>query len=228
MNHVLTGSGISLTYLQDPRARAAIDWAQIFEDLAEAGAPPYRFWWCDLANLTHVILATDRKTGRHAGLIGLVEPAVAHERRLVVEAAMVRPGEDCDTLLRAMLAHVLARVVVLDGKPAAIVCGRAGPVIEPALRDLAQYIPGASVFPPAMGNLVSFPTASLARRIGGDGLVVDLRLAPETGLLRELRRLHRVRVERKKPRVRAAAMAKSARSAGATRRPKTAIHTGTI
>lgn len=257
MDHVLAGSGIRLTYLQDRRAIGRIDWLAVFDDLNDAGAPPNRCQWCDLDGLSHVVLATDRATGRHVGLLGLVGQAKPMPW-LRIEAAMVRPdgsakpGETGHLLLRAMTAHMLARVVSLDGKPLAVTASRADHAIEAALRDLGLNIRFAVQHPPPEGNVIAFPVASLARWMRAPGLVLDLRPVAETSLLRDLRAMHRVRVERAPKRVAVNAAAakaakakpenvktghaklerakpgavKPARSASPTRRPRTTIHTG--
>jgi hypothetical protein len=227
MHHLLAGSRIRLTYLQDRRALAGIDWPAVLDDLIDAGAPPTSCRWRDLDGLTHVVLATDTVTGRYAGLLGLIERGTALETWLMIEAAMVRPGEKGILLRRAMLAHVLARIVCLDGKPAALAAPAGDRSIEPALRDLGMHIRLADMHPPADGNVIVFDTASLARRIGAGGTILDLRATAESPLLRDLRTLHGGRPERVKLRARARPVTvKPARSAGATRRPRKATRTG--
>jgi hypothetical protein len=231
MDHILAGSQIRLNYLQDRRALADIDWPVVYEDLAEAGTPLSHWRWCDLDGLTHVVLAIDRVSGRHAGVLGLTERATSLEPWLLIEAALVRPGENGGTLLRSMLAHVIARIVCLDGKPVAIATPR---VYEAALRDLSLHIRSAALHPPAGGpeggpeggNVIALRTARFAREIGGNRTVLDLRPVSEACLMRDLRSLHGVRAERLKELSRLRPTAKSARSAGATRRPKKATHTG--
>jgi hypothetical protein len=225
MHHLLAGSRIRLTYLQDHRALARIDWPTIFEDLIDAGALQGVCRWSDLDRLTHVVLASDRESARYAGVLGLIERTTSLEPYLLVEMAMVRPGENDAMLRRAMLAHALARIVCLDGKPVALAAPRGDPPIEAVLRDLGSNIGTALVHPPPDGNVILFRTASLGQRIGSGVTVVDLRPVAEKSLLRDLRGLHGVRTERVKPR---ASKAKPARSGGATRRPRKATHTGSI
>jgi hypothetical protein len=226
MQHSLAGTQIRLTYLQDRRVLRQINWPAVFENLADAGTPLNRQQWCDLDALTHVVLAVDRVTGRYAGALGLTERATPLEPWLLIEFALARPNES-ETLCRAMLAHVLARIVCLDGKPVAIAAARAN---RTALRDLGLNIRFAALHPPADGNVISFRSARLAREIGGDKMVLDLRPVSEASLLRDLRSLHGVRAERLKllapPGTRHDIMAKPARNAAATRRPRKATHTG--
>ena len=228
MDHVLAGSGIRLTYLQDHRAIARIEWPTVLDDLTEAGALANRCLWCDLDGLTHVVLAMDRVSGRYVGVLGLIERVTPVEAWLQIEAAMVRPGEGNGTLLRAMTAHMLARIISLDGKPVALASSRHGQAAETALRDIAMNIVTATAHPPVEGNVIAFQTANLSHRMGTPGLVLDLRPVAESSLLRDLRSMHRIRVERAKPKVAARVTAKAARSASATRRPKTATRTGRI
>ena len=216
MDHLLIGTDIRLTYLQDRRALSAIDWPTVLDDLTDAGAMPPRFLWCDLDALTHVVLATERGTGRHVGIFGLVRLAGS----LKADCVVTPPGSAGPALSQAMLAYLLARIVRLDGKPEAVVSRRGNIASEQAVRLLGAAMAGIAMHPPASGNVITLRTAHLARQTGPGTVVMDLRGVPQTALLRDLRRLHRVRVE--VPRVRA----KAARTGGATRRPRTATRTG--
>jgi hypothetical protein len=231
MHHYLAGSRINLTYLQDRRELAGIDWRVVFADLTDDGAPPSMGRWTDLTALTHVVVATDCASGQYVGVLGLIERATTLEPYLLIETAMVRPGAKGIALRRAMLAHVLVRIVCLDGKPVALAAPRGDRSIEPALRDLGSNLTGAEVHPPVDGNVIVFRTASLARRIGTGGAVLDLRPVAEASLFHDLRGLHGARPERIKPPPSRQLpvekpTAKPARSAGATRRPRKATHTG--
>ena len=228
MHHLLAGSQIRLTYLQDRRALRQIDWPIVLDDLTDAGTLVNHWQWCVRDDLTHVVLATDRATGLHAGVLGLTERATPLEPWLQIEFSLVRPQDSAGTLARAMLAHVLARIVCLDGKPVAIAAPRSN---QSALRDLSLNIRSAALHPPAEGNVIGLRAARLARQLGDDRTVLDLRAVSEISLLRDLRSLHGVRAERlKSPRNQHPAdeepTAKLARSGGATRRPKKATHTG--
>jgi hypothetical protein len=225
MEHQLAGTRITLNYLQDRRALAGIDWATVFDDLIDEGAPLTVCRWSDLDSLTHVVLAIDPLSRRTIGLLGLIERSTKLEPWLLIEVAIVRPGDTGNTLRRAMLAHVLARVVCLDGKPAALASRSGDRAIEPALRDLGLNIRTCEMYPPADGNVIRFKTASLAHRIGAGGTVLDLRPVLEASLLRDLRGMHGGRPEREKYRLRRITV-KPAKSGGATRRPRKATRTG--
>lgn len=223
MHHLLAGSQIRLTYLQDRRALAGIDWPTVFDDLADAGMSLIRWQWCDLDALTHIVLATDRLTGRFAGVLGLTERAGALEPWLMIDVALVRPKDSAGTLPRAMLAHALARIVCLDGKPAAVVASGAN---RSTLGELSRNIRSASLHPPTDSNVILLKTARLARQIGVERTVLDLRSVSETSLLRDLRGLHGVRPERTRVAPPEIPMEKSAKNAVAMRRPRKATHTG--
>ena len=128
-------------------------------------------------------------------------------------------GAGKTSLSRALLAHILARIVCLDGKPVALGAPRAG---QAGMLDLYQAIQVAEVHPPLEGNVISLHTGRLAREVGAGAMVLDLRPVSEASLLRDLRDLHGLRPER----IRSVAMGKQARSVGATRRPRKATHTG--
>jgi hypothetical protein len=233
MDHFLAKTQIRLTYLQDRRALADIDWPSVFDDLADAGLPLHQWRWCDLDGLTHVVLATDRDTRQHVGVLGLTEKATARKSWLQVETVIVRPNES-SPLSCAMLAHVLARVVCLDGKPVAIAGSRA---FRETLCALSVAIRAAGLYPPEGTNVVALETAKLGRGIGVGHTVLDLRPISEAVLLRDLRGLHGIRPERLKSLVAQRPTkkepskppkAKLARSGGATRRPRKATRTGRI
>jgi hypothetical protein len=228
MDHFLAKTHIRLTYLQDRRALAGIDWPTVFDDLADSGTPLSSWRWCDLDGLTHVVLAMDRDTGQFAGVLGLIEKTMAPEPWLQVETVVVRPTASSG-LPCAMLAHVLARIVCLDGKPTAIAGSRSS---REVLCDLSLSLRTAALYPPVDGDVVALEAARLGHRIGAGHTVLDLRTVSEAVLFRDLRGLHGIRQDRlrslvaqrpaKRPRV------KPARSGGATRRPRKATHTGRI
>jgi hypothetical protein len=217
MEHLLAGSRIRLTYLQDRRALAKINWPGVYEDLADAGTLMNYSRWCDLDALTHVVLATDRMTGRYAGVLGVTRRTTAEEPWLLVEIALARPGETDTMLSRALLAHILVRIVCLDGKPVAIAAPR---VSQGGMLDLYQSIQSAVLHPPLEGNVISLQAGRLGREIGAGALVLDLRRVSEASLLRDMRELHGLRPGR------SVVTGKQARSVGATRRPRKATHTG--
>jgi hypothetical protein len=223
MHYLLAGTQIRLTYLQDRRALAAIDWPSIFDDMADVGAPPGNGRWCDLSGLTHVVLASDRASCRYVGVLGLTEQRVSREPWLLIDHVMIGPAESGGLLPYAMLAHALARIVCLDGKPIAVAASRTN---REVLSGLSLSIRSAALHPPAKGNVVALRTATLARSLGTANTVLDLRHISEASLLRDLRGLHGMRPDRlrslsalRQP------MAKSARSGGATPRPRKATRT---
>jgi hypothetical protein len=220
MQHSLAGSRIKLTWLQDRRALAEIDWPEVFDDLADAGTPAVHWLWCDLDSLTHVVLATDQDTGNYAGVLGLTRRGTPLEPWLTIGIALARPEAK---LPCAMLAHALARIICIDDKPVAIA---ASPANRETLSDLSCNIRSAILHPPAEGNVIGLRAASLAREIGGGKTVLDLRYASEISLLRDLRGLHNVRSQRRKSNSPESAMERPAKSADATRRPRKATRTG--
>ena len=205
MDHLLRGSGLTLTYLRDRRAIEGIDWPLLFDDLLEPGGPPNRCLWGGLDNLSHVVLATDRTSGRTMGLVGLMTRQTAHTSYLVVEQALVHTtpaeadganGAYDATLLGAMLAHMLARIVTLEGRPACLAAAHAIPGVEAALRGMLAT-PGMAAHPPEQDNVINFQAASLACRIGRPALLLDLRAVTDTDLMRALRRMHCLRGPRR-------------------------------
>lgn len=223
MHYLLAGSQIKLTYLQDRRALRGIDWPTVFDDLTDAGLPLSHWQWCDLDALTHVVLAIDRGTGRYAGVLGMIERTTPINPWLMIELALVRPKESDGTLARAMLAHVLARVVCLDGKPLAMAAAHAG---RETLSALSRNIRTATLHPPVDGNVIAWGAASLARQIGIGRSVLDLQAVAESSLLRDLRGLHGIRAMGKKAALSERSMARLARNAAAMRRPRKATRTG--
>jgi hypothetical protein len=198
---------------------AQIDWVAIHNDLTDANTQVNYWRWGDLYALTHVVLALDRETGRHAGLLGLTARSTGSETWLQIETALVRPHDKAGILPRAMLAHALTRIVCFDGKPAAIAAPGHG---LSSLPDLGAALRAVALHPPLEGNVIALEAARIARRIGGDRLVLDLRQASEGSLLRDLRNLHGVRRDRRV--AKAETTETPATSGGATRRPRKATH----
>jgi len=223
MHYLLAGSKIKLSYLQDRRALHGIDWPTVFDDLTDAGVPARSWQWCDLDALTHVVLAIDRNTDRYAGVLGLNERKKPLDSWLMIELAMVRPKESDGTLSRAMLAHALARVVCLDGKPLALAAAQGG---RATLSELSRHIRSAALHPPEDGNVISLGAAGLARQMGTGRTVLDLQTVTEASLLRDLRGLHGIRAMGKRATLSQRSMARLARNAAATRRPRKATRTG--
>jgi hypothetical protein len=228
MHRYLAGTQIKLNYLEDKRVLAGINWPSIFDDLADSGTPFSHWRWCDLDRLTHVVIASDRRTRMCAGVLGLTERMMDREPWLVVETAAVRPS-DRSSLPGAMLAHLLASVISIDGKPIAI----AGPrMTRDALCVLSRGVRSAELHPPADGNVVAFATARLAVGLGQEYSVLDFRNVAEASLIRDLWKLHGVRTSRLapgpggKPAGKSGPPRKPARSGGATRRPRKATRTG--
>jgi hypothetical protein len=225
MNYLLAGSQIKLTYLQDRRALRDIDWPAIFDHLTDAGLPLSHWQWCDLDALTHVVLAIDRTTDHYAGVLGLTEWTAPVDSWLMIDLLLVRPKQSDVTLPRAMLAHVLARAVCLDGKPLAMVASSSG---RGPLSELSRNIGSATLYPPEHGNVIALRAAGLARQIGIGRSVLDLQAVSESSLLRDLRGLHGIRAMGKKAALSERSMARLARNAAATRRPRKATRTGRI
>src|SRR5579862_5947814 len=101
MHHLLAGSRIRLTYLQDRRALAGIDWPAVLDDLTDAHPIVHYRQWCDLDGLTDVVLASDRVTGRYAGVLGLIARTASPDPWLMVGTVFVRPKDDGGSLVRA-------------------------------------------------------------------------------------------------------------------------------
>src|SRR3954447_10312519 len=106
MEHVLAEHGLCLTYLCDPNALDELDQDRILEDLSDDadGDPLPWLTRYRMADYDHLVLVTDRCSGRYLGFLAATDGATARDEFLLLETAFVNPAARGQNLLRRMVA----------------------------------------------------------------------------------------------------------------------------
>jgi hypothetical protein len=168
MDHVIASAGLRLRYLCDPSSIQALDTQQILEDLCE---PATRYALCgwfarvSLTDFDHVVLATDRETGRHVAMLAANDGETPDGLYLNLRAAFVIDAMRGSKLMRRLLAYTISRISCLGMMPRVIVAQTSIPACYRLLSLFSQIIPGATVFPEPEMAVVDLGRAGLARRI---------------------------------------------------------------
>jgi hypothetical protein len=168
MDHVIASAGLRLTYLCDPPSIAKLDAQTILDDLCE---PETRYPLCawfarvSLTDFDHVVLATDRDTGRHVAMLAANDGDTASGPYLDLRAAFVIDAMRGGKLICRLLAYAISRISCLGGVPRIIAAQTSVPACYSLLSLFAQTIPGASVFPEPDTVAIDLGRAGLARQI---------------------------------------------------------------
>src|SRR4051812_47297575 len=104
MDHVLAEHGLRLTYLHDPNAIDELDQDRILDDLSDDASDGGPLPWlnrCRLAEYDHLVLVTDRSTGRYLAFMAANDGATTREDFLHLKTGFVAPVARGQNLLRA-------------------------------------------------------------------------------------------------------------------------------
>jgi hypothetical protein len=168
MDHIIASAGLRLSYLCDPVSIGRLDAQKIADDLAE---PTTEFALCgwfarvSLTDFDHVVLATDRKTGRHVAMLVADDGETAKGRHLNLRAAFVIDPMRSSKLMPRLLAYTLSRISCLGTMPQVIAARTSIPACYHLLRVFSENIPGATVFPEPEATVINLGRAGLAREI---------------------------------------------------------------
>jgi hypothetical protein len=168
MDHVIASAGLRLRYLCDPSSIHNLDTQKILEDLCE---PDTRYALCgwfarvSLTDFDHVVLATDRETGRHVAMLAANDGETPDGLYLNLRAAFVIDAMRGSKLVRRLLAYTISRISCLGIMPQVIVAQTSIPACYRLLSLFSQIIPGATIFPEPEMAVVDLGQAGLARRI---------------------------------------------------------------
>ncbi len=168
MDHVIASAGLRFRYLCDPSSIHDLDAQKILDDLCE---PETRYALCgwfsrvSLSDFDHVVLATDRETGRHIAMLVANDGETANETYLDLRAAFVIDAMRGSKLMRGLLAFTISRISCLGEVPRVIVAQTSIPACYSLLFLFSRNIPGATVFPEPEAAVVNFGRAGLARQI---------------------------------------------------------------
>lgn len=168
MDHVLTGYGLRLTYLSDPYAIDDLNQDRILDDLSDDTPEGNPFPWLTryrLADYDHLVLVTDRSTGRHLAFLAATDGATPREDFLILETAFVASSARGQKLMRRMIALAMLRIGGIRAVPSAIVACTRSPLCYRIMRDIARRFTGAVFYPDPDSVAINFHAATLAQRI---------------------------------------------------------------
>src|SRR5579863_1805981 len=112
MDHVLGEYGLRLTYLRSPSCIRDVDQDRILDELTDDspdGDPLYWLTRYRLSDYDHLVLVTDRSSGRHLGFVGAMDGETPRENFLLLETAFVAVAARGQNLLRRMIALAMLR-----------------------------------------------------------------------------------------------------------------------
>lgn len=186
MDRVLAEHGLKLTYLCDPRAIDALDQDRMLEDMTEDTPGGDPFPWLSHHRLTdydHVVLVTDRSTGRYLAFLTADDGVTTQENFLLLQTAFVATSARGQNLMRRMIALAMLRISGVSAAPPIIVACTRSPLCYRVMRNTARWFRGAAFFPDLDSVTISFPAVALARRIANE-IGPNQRFQPATGTLR--------------------------------------------
>jgi hypothetical protein len=168
MDHIIATAGLRLSYLRDPSSIGKLNAQTILDDLTEVETRyPLSAWFArvTLTDFDHVVLATDRETGRHVALLAANDGDTPHGPYLNLRAALVIDAIRSSKLMRRLLAYMVSRISCLGAMPRIIAAQTSIPSCYRLLSLFAQAIPGAAIFPEPDALAIDLALAALARQI---------------------------------------------------------------
>lgn len=183
----LAQSDLRTHYIRDPFAIETIDVDQIVQELAEASPNSTPSAWVGHMPLTeydHVVLASDRRSGRCVGVMGARDGVTDRDEEfLFIHTGFVAERARGRGLMRRMIALTLLRAAGNDAMPRIIAARTSSRLFYRVLHDFGTRIPEVGVYPDLAAGPVSLPAAGLAQRIARQ-VARGTRFEPGTGALR--------------------------------------------
>ena len=168
MDHVLAEHGLRLSYLCDPNAINALDQDRILgdlsDDISDGDLFPH-FPRYEMAEYDHIVLISDRSTGRHLAFLAANDGATTREDFLLLETAFVAPHARGQNLMRRMIALAMLRIGGTRAVPSIVVACISDPICYRIMRGTARRFTGAVFYPDPDSVAINFHTATLAQRI---------------------------------------------------------------
>jgi hypothetical protein len=186
MDHVLTEYGLRLTYLRDPNVIGDLDQDRILEDLSDDTQDGDPLPWLTryrLADYDHLVLVTDRSSGRYLAFLAANDGATTREDFLLLETAFVTTITRGQNLMRRMIALAMLRIGGMGPVPTVIVACTRNPLCYRIMRNTARRFAGAVFLPDPESVAISFHTATLAQRIARE-IGPTCRFQATTGTIR--------------------------------------------
>ena len=158
----------------------------ILEDLSDDtpdGDPLPWLTRCRLADYDHLVLVTDRSSGRYLGFLAATDGATTRDDFLLLETAFVAPVARGQNLMRRMIALAMLRIGGIGAVPSVIVACTRNPICYRIMRETARHFTGAVFFPDPDSVTINFQTATLAQRIARE-IGPNHRFQATTGTMR--------------------------------------------
>ena len=186
MSNDLAGALVEVTYTCDPRRIEALDDLAAVRALsgeaAQAGAAE-GLRCGSLAVYSHVVLGTERRSGRVVALLAAMDCRTTQEDFLLIDSPPLRMDARSRHLLRRMLAALVLRIAGLSQAPTVLASCSSDPAWPAVLHDFGRRFRGAACFPGGPDAPIQLRSGALARRVGR-GLHPDLSLELTTGAMR--------------------------------------------
>ncbi len=186
MDHVLTEYGLRLTYLRNSDVIDDLDQDRILEDLSDDMPDGDPLPWLTryrLDDYDHLVLVTDRSSGRHLAFLAASSGATAREEFLLLETAFVATAARGQNLMRRMIAFAMLRIGGMGPVPSVVAACTRNPLCYRIMRDTARRFTGAMFFPDHDSAAINFHSATLARRIARE-IGPNHRFQAATGTIR--------------------------------------------
>ncbi len=169
MSITLTRGKITFQYIRDPFAIETIDIARLTEELGEGASDPEPLYWIGRQPVTgydRVLIASDQRTGRCIGFLGVQDNATDRDETFFhLRAAFVAERARGRRVIRKMLAMLMLRAIGNEEVPAAIAMRTSRAMLFRSMRDLAERMPGITFYPAPTGEPTNLRAADLARRV---------------------------------------------------------------
>lgn len=187
MTASLAQTDLRTHYIRDPFAIETIDVDQIVQELTEASPGSTPDAWIGRTPLTdydHVVLASDRRSGRCVGLLGARDGATERDEEfLLIRTAFVAEHARGKGLMRRMIALTMLRAAGNDAMPRIIAARTSSRMFYRVLHGFGERIPGMVMYPDPDAGPVNLPAAGLAQRIARQ-VGYGIRFEAGTGALR--------------------------------------------
>lgn len=186
MDHVLTEYGLRLTYFRNPKAYEELDQDRILDDLSDDTSDVDPLPWFGRHGLTgyhHLVVVTDRSSGRYRAFLAANDRATQREEFLCLETAFVAAAARGQNLTRRMIAFAMLRIGGIGQMPSVIAACTRNPRYHRIMRGMADRITGTKFFPNPESNTIDFHAATLAQRIAR-ALSANHRLQATSGTIR--------------------------------------------
>ena len=145
-----------------------LDQDRILEDLSDDTPDGDPLPWLTryrLDDYDHLVLVTDRSSGRYLAFLAASNGATTREEFLLLETAFVTAAARGQNLMRRMIALAMLRIGGMGPVPSVIVACTRNPLCYRIMRDTARRFTGAAFFPDPDSVAINFHTATLAQRI---------------------------------------------------------------